>query len=54
MTEASETAQGLVIELPADKDARVKLFAFEAAVATSQGFDPVPDEGQNLLFLKSD
>jgi hypothetical protein len=54
MDEASETAKGVVIELPADKIARAKLFAFEAAEAAKQGFDPVTDDGQTLLFLKAD
>jgi hypothetical protein len=52
--EASETAEGVVIELPGDRDARQRLFAREAEAAAEQGFDPTPDEGQNFLFLKVD
>ena len=54
MDQPSETAQGVIVELPVDKDARNKLFALEAAAATGQGFDPTSDEGQTLMFLKAD
>jgi hypothetical protein len=51
---ASETAEGVVIELPGEATARRKLFAHEAKCAVEQGFDPTPDEGQSLMFLKTD
>ncbi len=41
----------LIVELPVDRDARMKLFKIEDDVAASGGFDPVSDEGQHYMFL---
>lgn len=46
-----ETTNIVCVELPAEASARKALFKIESRTASSQGFDPVPDEGQTYLFL---
>ena len=46
-----ETSNIVCVELPAAPRSRQGLFKVEAKIASSGGFDPVPDEGQNYLFL---
>jgi hypothetical protein len=46
-----ETTNIVCVELPAAVSARRALFKIESKTASSQGFDPVPDEGQTYLFL---
>jgi hypothetical protein len=46
-----ETSDILIVTLPAEKQKREALFAWEEEHAESNGFDPVKDEGQRYLFL---
>jgi hypothetical protein len=46
-----ETVNTLCVELPQDPQKRKKLLAVEAKVARAGGFDRVPDEGQQYMFL---
>jgi hypothetical protein len=46
-----ETTDTLIVTLPAEKERREDLFAWEKEHAESNGFDPVKDEGQKYLFL---
>jgi hypothetical protein len=46
-----ETTNIVCVELPEAASARKALFKIESKTASSQGFDPVPDEGQTYLFL---
>jgi len=46
-----ETTNIVCVELPKETSSREKLFKAESKVASSEGFDPVPDEGQTYLFL---
>lgn len=46
-----ETTNILIVTLPADPGQRAKLFAYEARIARSEGFDPEGDQGQRLMFL---
>lgn len=52
VTGYGETTNIVCVELPTTgASTRKKLFKIESDVATSEGFDPVPDEGQTYLFL---
>jgi len=46
-----ETVNTLCVDLPRDPEKRKKLLAVEARVARAGGFDRVPDEGQQYMFL---
>lgn len=46
-----KTTNHILIQLPSDPGARARLFAFEGAYARDQGFDPLPDHGQEYLYL---
>ncbi|SRR6266536_5561832 len=49
-----ENTGHLLVKLPADDHARVKLFAFEREHAESHGFEGTLDEGQEYIYLKLD
>jgi len=44
----------LVITLPSDPAARLRVFEWSAPIAVSLGFDPEPDNGQKYLFVALD
>lgn len=44
----------LVVELPADADARAALLGYLARNAHRQGFDGDPDDGQSRVYMKLD
>lgn len=46
-----EDTDKLLVELPDDRAARSGLFAWQASLAGSQGWDPTPDEGQKYLLI---
>jgi hypothetical protein len=46
-----ETVNTLCVELPGDPEKRTRLLRIEARVARGGGFDRVPDEGQQYMFL---
>lgn len=52
--EDGQNSGHLLIQLPSDDATRVRLFAAEREHAESMGFDGVPDEGQEYLFLMLD
>jgi hypothetical protein len=44
----------LLVQLPYDDNARIRLFAFERQHAEQFGFEGETDEGQEYLYLKLD
>ena len=46
-----ETTNIVCVQLPTDPASRQRLFKIQSRIASSQGFDAVPDEGQTYLFL---
>jgi hypothetical protein len=44
----------LVVTLPSESAARLRVFAWSAPIAASLGFDPEPDNGQEYLFVALD
>ena len=52
--EVYENTGHLVVELPDERKRRVAVFRLQAAEAKRQGYDPTPDDGQGLLYVKLD
>jgi hypothetical protein len=46
-----ESTNRLIVALPDDPGRRRELLAYGEELASSQGFDGVPDEGQRYMFL---
>jgi hypothetical protein len=51
VTGYGESTNIVCVELPGAASTRKALFKIESKTASSEGFDPVPDEGQTYLFL---
>lgn len=49
--EGGPYADALLVQLPSDRSARARLFAYEGREARHEGFDPERDRGQRYLYF---